>query len=217
MSFSESDLSAYHYLPAYTAEPRKGYERRLHIHGSPPSIPDPQREWRGQFVKRSKSGGITFKISNQKPNAPLPVYYGGLDNPIRGCVDLAKTENVTSVELKECLVCPSPRPNLLIRNGFISDNRALRYLHSFDIQLEGRLLLREVAAGGASTTELCTQRITLWTREHLLVDSATHQGCQISLPFALNLPTKFSDEHGTHVSGLSLLWPAFSVRLTSVT
>lgn len=110
MSVSQSDLSAYHYLPAYTAEPRKGYEQRLHVHDSPnvpPSIPDQPREWRGQFVKHSKSGGITLKISHQRPNMSLPIYHGGPNNPIRGCVDLAKTENVTSVELKECLICPS--------------------------------------------------------------------------------------------------------------
>jgi len=55
-------------------------------------------------VKHSKSGGITLKISSQRSNAPLPVHHGGANNPIQGSVDLAKTENVTSVDLKECVV-----------------------------------------------------------------------------------------------------------------
>jgi hypothetical protein len=42
---------------------------------------------------------------------PLPIHHGGTNNPIQGCVDLAKTENVTSVELKECIT--SIRPSLL--------------------------------------------------------------------------------------------------------
>ena len=52
-------------------------------------------------MKQSKSGGVTLKVSNQRSNVQLPIYHGGTNNPIRGSVDLAKAENVTSVELKE--------------------------------------------------------------------------------------------------------------------
>lgn len=128
-------------------------------------------------MKQSKSGSVTLKVSNQRSNASLPIHHGGTNNPIRGYVDLAKTENVTSVELK----------------------------------LEGRLLLREVAAGGASTTELCNKRVTLWTREQPLAGSSARQSFQISLPFALTLPTSFSDEHGTHP-----LPPSFESNLPSL-
>jgi len=85
-------------------------------------------------VKHSKSGGITLKVSNQRSNVTLPIYHGGTNNPIRGCVDLAKTENVTSVELKECVIsiCLSPSsPDLLFQNGVINHNGAPQDLHFF--------------------------------------------------------------------------------------
>ena len=107
MSCSQSNLPAYHPLPAYTAEPRRGYEQRILINETPNvplSVPSPPRQWRDQFVKQSKSGGVTLKVSNQRPNVQFPIYHGGTNNPVRGCVDLAKTENVTSVELKECTI-----------------------------------------------------------------------------------------------------------------
>ena len=61
-------------------------------------------------MKHSKSGGVTLRISNQRSNVPSPVHQGGTNNTIRGSVDLAKVENVTSVDLKECAVsiCLSP-------------------------------------------------------------------------------------------------------------
>lgn len=115
MSTSRLDLPTYHPLPAYTAEPRRGYEHRLLLH-DPPNIPlsvaSPPRQWREQFAKHSKSGGVTLKVSNQRSNAPLPVHHGGANSPIQGSVDLAKTDNVTSVDLKECVVpiCLFPPP-----------------------------------------------------------------------------------------------------------
>ena len=105
MPTSRSNLSTHHPLPAYTAEPRRGHEHRLLIHDPPNvplSVPDSSRQWREQFAKHSKSGGVTLKISNQRSNVPLPVHLGGSNNPIQGSVDLTKTENVTSVDLKEC-------------------------------------------------------------------------------------------------------------------
>lgn len=137
MSVSKSNQSDYHILPAYTAEPRRGHEQRLHVNDLPNvplSVPSPPRQWRDQFVKHSKSGGVTLKVSDQRSNAPLPIYRGGGNNPIRGCVDLAKTENVTSVELKECVISirlSPPGPDLLSRNGVINHNGAPRDLHLF--------------------------------------------------------------------------------------
>jgi len=107
MSTSQMDLPTYHPLPAYTAEPRRGHEHRLLVHdlpNIPVSVASPPRQWREQFVKHSKSGGVTLKVSNQRSNVSLPVHYGGTNNPIQGSVDLAKAENVTSVDLKECVV-----------------------------------------------------------------------------------------------------------------
>ena len=221
MSISQSSLSTYHPPPAYTPEPRRGYEQRLHVRDSlnvPISIPGPPRQWRDQFVKHSKSGGVILKVSNQRSDVPLPVYHGGTNNPLQGYVDLAKTENVTSVELKECVISiclPPSTPDLLFRSGIINHNGAQQDLHSFVfyIQLEGRLLLREVAAGGTSTTELCSQRITLWTRQPSPVDSGMRRGCHISLPFALSFPTTFSDEYGTYVSRMGVMWRVFRVRV----
>lgn len=137
MSISQSNLSTYHSLPAYTPEPREGYERRLHVRDSPNiplSVPNPPRQWRDQFAKHSKSGGVTLKVSNQRSNVPLPIYQGGTNNPIQGCVDLAKTENVTSVELKErvIFICLSPsHSDLLFWNGDINHNGVPQDLHFF--------------------------------------------------------------------------------------
>jgi len=107
MPTSQSHLSACPPLPAYTAEPRRGHEQRLLIHDPsnvPLSVPGPQRQWRDQFVKHSKSGGVTLKVSHQRSNVPLPTHHGGTNNPIRGSVDLAKTEYVASVDLKERVI-----------------------------------------------------------------------------------------------------------------
>jgi hypothetical protein len=137
MSASQSDTSAYRFLPAYTPEPRRGYEQRLLIHETPNvplSVSSPPRQWRDQFVKQSKSGGVTLKVFNQRSNAPLPVCHGGTNNPVRGCVDLAKTEGVISVELKECVIStclsfPLPRPPLL--GGVINHIGGQQDLHLF--------------------------------------------------------------------------------------
>ena len=116
------------------------------------------------------------------------------------------------------MCCPylsfSPSPNLLSGNGVVNHHGASKDLHFFvfHIQLEGRLLLHETAAGGASTTELGNQRVTLWTREHSLGDCSMRQGCQISLPFTINLPSTFSDEHGTYVSRTGVMWRNFRAR-----
>ena len=84
-------------------------------------------------MKHSKSGGFTLKVSNQRSNVPLPVHHGGTNSPIQGSVDLAKTENVTSVDLKECAVpiCLSPFPDILSRNGVVNHSGAPQDLHFF--------------------------------------------------------------------------------------
>lgn len=106
MSASQPNLFAHHPPPPYSAEPRRGHEQRLLVH-DPPNVPlsvaSPPRQWQDQFVKHSKSGSVTLKVFNQRPHVPSPIHHGGANNPIRGCVDLTKTENVTSVELKECI------------------------------------------------------------------------------------------------------------------
>jgi len=71
-------------------------------------------------------------------------------------VELSKTDNVTSVEVK----------------------------------IEGLLQLQEIAEGGKSSRELCSNRLLLWTKGE--------QPCPLSLTFSSRLPATFSDDYGTY-------------------
>ena len=90
-SYVRSSLSR---IPSYSAEPQ-AYEQRLAwTMRVPASRPGPSAE----FVKQSKSGGISLRLKDQEQNAPLPVY--GCGALVTGTVDLAKTEGVAAVEVK---------------------------------------------------------------------------------------------------------------------
>ncbi len=78
--------------PAYTAEPQ-GYEQRLALNRV-------QARPSGDFVKSSKSGGISLRLTSQDRNAELPIY--GCSSSVEGVVHLSKPDNVTAVELKVC-------------------------------------------------------------------------------------------------------------------
>ncbi|KAF8158178.1 hypothetical protein B0H34DRAFT_707732 [Crassisporium funariophilum] len=93
---STANLPAYvnpslHRTPSYAEEPRE-YEQRIAL--ADRLRPRPS----GNFVKQSKGGGASLRLSAQEDDVALPVYgSGGL---VEGTVDLSKTESVTSVEVK---------------------------------------------------------------------------------------------------------------------
>ena len=76
--------------PVYTPEPQ-AYEQRLALNRirERPST---------EFVKQSKTGGISLRLSEQADNASLPVY--GCGDSVEGTVELAKPESATSVDVR---------------------------------------------------------------------------------------------------------------------
>lgn len=84
----------YSRTPSYTAEPQ-AYEQRLALNRV-------QARPSGDFVKSSKSGGISLRLTSQDRNAELPIY--GCSSSVEGVVHLSKPDGVTAVELKVYLV-----------------------------------------------------------------------------------------------------------------
>ncbi|ETW82344.1 hypothetical protein HETIRDRAFT_474957 [Heterobasidion irregulare TC 32-1] len=80
-------------IPSYTAEPQ-GHERRL---AQAPRPPYRQRA-AADFVKHSKSGGLSLRLSEQMDGAVVPVY--GARSPIEGVVELAKADGLAYVAVK---------------------------------------------------------------------------------------------------------------------
>ncbi|KAI6113408.1 hypothetical protein EDD16DRAFT_1484130 [Pisolithus croceorrhizus] len=52
----------------------------------------------GEFIKQSKNGCATLRLSGQDGQASYPVY--GLGTSVQGCIDVHRTEGVTSVEVQ---------------------------------------------------------------------------------------------------------------------
>ncbi|KAG1843000.1 hypothetical protein DFJ58DRAFT_805244 [Suillus subalutaceus] len=84
---------------------------------------------------------------------------------------------------------------------------------SVEVQIEGTLLMEEVAEGGAANCKLFLNKTILWVKDRIYESS-----CPRSLPFSLPLPTTFSDggktyplppSHESHLSGL----PGFRARV----
>ncbi|OBZ71501.1 hypothetical protein A0H81_08642 [Grifola frondosa] len=77
-------------IPSYSAEPH-AYEQRLALNRlrAPPA---------GDFVKQSRGGSVSLRLIEQEDNASLPMY--GCGAAVEGTVDLAKTDGVTTVEVK---------------------------------------------------------------------------------------------------------------------
>ena len=85
--------------PVYTPEPQ-AYEQRLALNRirERPST---------EFVKQSKTGGVSLRLSEQEDNASLPVY--GCGDSVEGMVDLAKPESASSVEVRVSSVSSTRR------------------------------------------------------------------------------------------------------------
>ncbi|KAJ7752759.1 hypothetical protein DFH07DRAFT_824908 [Mycena maculata] len=77
--------------PSYSAEPGL-YEQRLALNAR--SLP----QYTGNFVKSSKSGDAKLCLTAQQDNLDLPVY--GMTGVVKGSVQLAKTDNISTVEVK---------------------------------------------------------------------------------------------------------------------
>ncbi|KAJ7639086.1 hypothetical protein FB45DRAFT_1001079 [Roridomyces roridus] len=94
-NFPYSDLPplqpSFSRTPSYTAEPRT-HEQRIALNAR--LLPRPT----GTFVKSSKNGDVTLRLTAQKDNIELPVY--GCGSLVEGIVELAKTDNVSTVEVK---------------------------------------------------------------------------------------------------------------------
>lgn len=85
-------IPTYSRTPSYTAEPQ-AYEQRIALNRV-------QARPTGDFVKSSKSGGISLRLLFQDRNAEFPVY--GCGSSVEGTVCLSKPDGVTAVELKVC-------------------------------------------------------------------------------------------------------------------
>ncbi|KAI0769031.1 hypothetical protein BD413DRAFT_87163 [Trametes elegans] len=77
-------------IPSYSAEPHE-YEQRL-------ALTRPLRRPVGNFVKQSKGGHVSLRLSAQDDNVSLPVY--GVGAAVEGTVSLSKADGVTAVEVK---------------------------------------------------------------------------------------------------------------------
>ncbi|KDQ62639.1 hypothetical protein JAAARDRAFT_171170 [Jaapia argillacea MUCL 33604] len=94
---STTSLPSYHLsptfsrTPSYTAEPQAN-EHRLaltHILRPRPS---------GEFIKHSKHGGVSLRLTAQEDGVELPEYGSG--NVVEGTITLSKPESVLSVDVK---------------------------------------------------------------------------------------------------------------------
>ncbi|KAG0703754.1 hypothetical protein DFH29DRAFT_998194 [Suillus ampliporus] len=84
---------------------------------------------------------------------------------------------------------------------------------SVEVQIEGTLMLEEVAGGGTTNCKLCLNKSILWVKDRIY-----EAPCPRTLSFSLPLPTTFSDggktyslppTHESHLSGL----PGFRARV----
>lgn len=163
--------SSHIHSPTYTAAPqaheyRIAYNARLNPNRSPL-----------EFVKQTKNGGVSLRLSGQDDQVTLPVY--GYGASVEGTLDIHKRDGITSVE----------------------------------IQIEGTLMMEEVAEGGTTNCKLFLSKTILWVKDRIY-----EAPCPRSLPFSLPLPTTFSDggktyplppSHESHLSGL----PGFRAKI----
>ncbi|TFK52174.1 hypothetical protein OE88DRAFT_1368232 [Heliocybe sulcata] len=79
-------------------------------------------------------------------------------------------------------------------------------VQSVEVKVEGFLRLKEIAEGGTTSSTLCSEKRTLWTK-----DESSQGSCPSSLPFSLTLPTTFSDGKGSYP-----LPPTYEVHLSGL-
>lgn len=84
-------------VPSYTTHPA-AHEQRLALAERAVNI-----SHRGEFVKQSKSGGVTLRLAGQDREAALPGY--GCGAIVDGMVCMTKSDNVSSVEIKVRVAC----------------------------------------------------------------------------------------------------------------
>lgn len=96
-SMSTASLPSYYLAPnlsrtpAYTEEPQE-HEQRI-------ALSDRLRSRNsGTFVKQSRNGEARLTLNAQ--NGPIPTYGSG--GIIDGTIEIAKTENITSIDIKVC-------------------------------------------------------------------------------------------------------------------
>ncbi|KAJ7094520.1 hypothetical protein B0H15DRAFT_829880 [Mycena belliarum] len=75
-------------------------------------------------------------------------------------------------------------------------------ISTVEVEVEGRLQLKEIAEGGETNTVLCLDRVLLWIKD------PSNPVCPSSLPFSVTLPTEFEYE-GRHYP----LPPSHSIKL----
>lgn len=90
--------------PSYSAEPGL-YEQRLGLNTR--LLP----HYTGTFVKSSKSGDAKLRLTAQQDGVDLPVY--GLGSVVEGTVELTKTDNISTVEVKVTPLSSPPSPGLI--------------------------------------------------------------------------------------------------------
>jgi hypothetical protein len=82
--------------PSYSAEPGL-YEQRLALNAR--SLPQAT----GNFIKSSKGGDAKLRLTAQEDKINLPVY--GAAGVVEGTVELAKTDNISTVEVTVTPLC----------------------------------------------------------------------------------------------------------------
>jgi hypothetical protein len=85
--FAPSELT----VPSYSAEPHE-HEQRIALADRSRSRPS------GVFVKSSRRGDVSLRLNGQEDNIDLPVY--GSQGSVEGRIELSKTEQIISVEVK---------------------------------------------------------------------------------------------------------------------
>lgn len=155
---SQSSLPSYHYEPQESEQLIAQHLRARDVRSL------------GSFVKNSRTGGVSLRLSGQEDKVALPEY--GRAAAVEGTIEISKGESIQSVEVK--VRRQSPHSTCILT-------------HATPTQIEGSLKLKEIAEGGTYTTTLCLSVQQLYNKDHASVP------CPSSLPFRLVLPDTFSD------------------------
>jgi len=98
------------------------------------------------------------------------------------------------------------------------NGKNLDSIQSVEVKIEGALQIKEVAGSGTSSSSLCLDVKTLWTRD-------SPGACPTSLPFSLTLPSTFSDgkadyplppTYDAHLSGVPGFFANINYNVSAV-